>query len=275
VCASCGCSEIVHSHGDLEHSHAGTLEHSHEHGGAVHTHEPAAARELRLEHDLLESNRLAAAQNRGLFEARGILCLNFVSSPGSGKTTLLERTIRDLGQHLTFAVIQGDQATARDAERVRRAGARAIQLNTGTICHLDAAMVARAVSELDVASGSILAIENVGNLVCPALFDLGEHARVVVASVPEGSDKPVKYPYIFRSADLVLVNKMDLGPYVDFELEAFTGYVRSLNRKATLLPVSATSGQGIDDWYRWLHEHWRQHGVPSAGGPTRTESASR
>jgi hydrogenase nickel incorporation protein HypB len=213
-------------------------------------------RTLRLEHDLLAKNQRAAEQNRGFFAGRRCLSLNFVSSPGAGKTTLLERTIRELGGRHRFAVIQGDQATDRDAERVRRAGAPAVQLITGTVCHLDAPMVARAVTELELEAGTILAIENVGNLVCPALFDLGEHSRIVVASVPEGSDKPLKYPYMFRSAELVLLNKLDLLPYVDFDLDAFTRYVHSVNPKATLISLSATTGEGLGAWFTWLERKW-------------------
>jgi hydrogenase nickel incorporation protein HypB len=222
---------------------------------------------------LLSKNQLAAERNRGFFGGRGLLALNLVSSPGSGKTSLLERTIRDLGSRVPFAVIQGDQATERDADRIRRVGAPAVQLNTGTVCHLDAPMVTRAVAELRPATGTILAIENVGNLVCPALFDLGEHARIVVASVPEGTDKPIKYPYMFQSADLVLLNKMDLLPYVDFDLEAFTGYVRSLNRKAKLLTVSATAGQGLNEWYAWLEARRAEVALPNPEPATPEKSA--
>jgi hydrogenase nickel incorporation protein HypB len=170
---------------------------------------------------------------------------------------LLERTIRELGARLPFFVIQGDQATDRDAERVRRAGARAVQLNTGTVCHLDAAMVERAARELDPPAGSVLVIENIGNLVCPALFDLGERARIVVASFAEGDDKPLKYPYMFRSADLVLLNKLDLAPYVVFDADEFRRNVRSLNPDARVIELSATRGDGCGDWYQWLDEHAR------------------
>ena len=220
-----------------------------EHG---HDHDQGAARLIKLEQDVLARNALGAAKNRGYFAGRKLLALNLVSSPGSGKTTLLERTIRDIGAQRPFVVIQGDQATDRDAERVRRAGARAVQLNTGKMCHLDAAMVERALGELDPPLGAVLAIENVGNLVCPALFDLGEQERVVVASYAEGDDKPIKYPYMFQSASLIVLNKSDLGPYVEFDARKFHEHVASVNPKARVLELSALRGQGLSQWYEWL-----------------------
>lgn len=207
-----------------------------------------------MEEQVLGRNRLVAERNRGFFRGRRVLALNLVSSPGSGKTSLLERSIVNEGIRRAWYVVQGDQATDRDAERVRRKGASAVQLNTGMVCHLDAAMVARAVESLDPKPGSIVAVENVGNLVCPALFDLGEHARVVVASTTEGSDKPIKYPYMFRSATLVVLNKVDLLPHVDFDVDHFTECVRRVNRDAPILPISATRGDGMAAWYRWLDE---------------------
>jgi hydrogenase nickel incorporation protein HypB len=226
--------------------------HSHPHS---HSPSPPPApdpRLIKLEHDLLAKNALGAAKNRGYFQGRKLLALNLVSSPGSGKTTLLERTIRDLGSKLSFSVIQGDQATDHDAERVRRAGAAAVQLNTGTVCHLDAAMVEGALRELDPPQGAVLAIENVGNLVCPALFDLGEQERVVVASYAEGDDKPLKYPYMFRSASLVVLNKSDLAPYVQFDAQKFHDYVAQVNPQARVLTLSALKGDGMSAWYDWL-----------------------
>jgi hydrogenase nickel incorporation protein HypB len=243
MCAICGCSARAHHHGSHDHDH----DHDHHHDLAA-----TEPRRLRLEQNILAKNTLRARKNRAWFDERGLLALNLVSSPGSGKTSLLERTITDLGQHRRFFVIQGDQATERDADRVRRRGASAIQLNTGTICHLDADMVAGAAEKLTPSPGSILAIENVGNLVCPALFDLGEHARIVVMSLPEGSDKPLKYPYMFGGADLILLNKLDLAPYVSFDVDEFTRSVRELNAEATILQLSATRGDGLDAWYDWL-----------------------
>jgi hydrogenase nickel incorporation protein HypB len=209
-------------------------------------------RRIRLEERVLAHNRASAAQNRGFFATHGVLSLNLVSSPGSGKTSLLERSIASEALQRAWYVVQGDQATNRDAERVRRKGAAAVQLNTGTACHLDADMVARAVGDLDPRPGAIVAIENVGNLVCPALFDLGEHVRVVVASVTEGADKPIKYPFMFRSATLVVLNKIDLLPHVDFDVCEFTEYVRRVNPDVPILEVSATRGDGMASWYRFL-----------------------
>ncbi len=180
-----------------------------------------------------------------------------MSSPGSGKTSLLERTIAELAGSRPIYVIEGDQETTFDAERIRRAGAQAIQINTGAGCHLDAPMVQQALETLDPADGSLLFIENVGNLVCPALFDIGEQAKVVIISVTEGHDKPLKYPHMFAAADLVVVNKTDLLPYVDFDLDAFEGYARSLNRDVEIMALSVKSGERIVDWYDWLAAHAR------------------
>jgi hydrogenase nickel incorporation protein HypB len=194
----------------------------------------------------------AAERTRGWFDGRNVLALNLVSSPGSGKTTLLERTIRDLGGELPLAVIEGDQATANDAERIRATGCKVVQINTGTGCHLDAAMVGRGLKQLDPPAGSVVLIENVGNLVCPALFDLGERAKVVVVSVTEGEDKPVKYPHMFRASEVMLLNKIDLLPHVNFDVEKCVGYARQVNPRLKVLQVSATRGDGLADWYDWV-----------------------
>jgi hydrogenase nickel incorporation protein HypB len=223
-------------------------------------HENAERRRLRREEQALGHNRLGAERNRGFFDGRRVLALNFVGSPGSGKTSLLERSIANEGIRRTWFVVQADPATDLDAERIRSKGARAVQLNTGTLCHLDAAMVARAVAALDPRPGGIVAVENVGDLVCPALFDLGEHARIVVASVTEGTDKPVKYPTLFRSADLVILNKIDLLPYVDFDVGTFTEYVRTVNRDAPILEISAARGDGMATWFRWLDKRLNERG---------------
>jgi hydrogenase nickel incorporation protein HypB len=175
-----------------------------------------------------------------------------VSSPGAGKTTLLERTIRDLKSELPLFVLEGDQATANDGERIRAAGAPAVQINTGTGCHLEADMVARGLMELKPAAGSVVMIENVGNLVCPAMFDLGERTKVVVFSVTEGEDKPLKYPHMFSAAEIMILNKIDLLPHVDFDVEAAVANARAVNPDIAVLRVSARSGAGLDAWYDWL-----------------------
>jgi hydrogenase nickel incorporation protein HypB len=211
----------------------------------------------------LAKNNLQAERNRGWFEGRGVLALNLVSAPGAGKTTLLERTIGALGGELSVAVIEGDQATQRDAERIRAAGCRVVQITTGTGCHLDAEMIARGLRVLAPPSASLVMIENVGNLVCPALFDLGEHAKVVIASVTEGEDKPLKYPHMFRAARLMLLNKVDLLPHVAFDLSQCLAHARQVNPELEVLPVSATRGDGLDAWYAWLREAVRAHATAS------------
>ena len=230
-----------HTHGPHDHAH-----HDHRHAG----HSPYVA--LDVETRILEKNDALADQNRAWFAGREILALNLVSSPGAGKTTLLEHTIRDLKSELPISVIEGDQATAHDGERIRAAGAPAIQVNTGTGCHLEADMVTRAVKELKPSTGSLLLIENVGNLVCPAMFDLGEHAKVVILSVTEGEDKPLKYPHMFLAAELMIINKIDLLPHVDFDLSLAAGYARDVNPQIEVLSLSARTGEGLDGWYEWL-----------------------
>lgn len=207
---------------------------------------------ITLEQKVLARNDALAQANREHLAARGILAVNLMSSPGAGKTTLLERTIRDLAGHRPVAVVEGDQETPLDAERIRRAGAPVLQVNTGAGCHLDAAMVHDALHRLDPAPGSVLFVENVGNLVCPALFDLGEAGKVVIVSVTEGTDKPLKYPYMFAVADLVVVNKVDLLPYVDFDLAACRRHIRSVNPRAQVVALSATRGDDVAAWYEWL-----------------------
>ncbi|WP_433870430.1 hydrogenase nickel incorporation protein HypB [Saccharopolyspora sp. CA-218241] len=213
---------------------------------------PRASRKVSIEQDVLAKNNALAAANRRDLAERGVVAVNLMSSPGAGKTTLLERTIRELGGSAPIAVVEGDQETQVDAERIRAAGCPVVQVNTGSGCHLDAEMLARAVVALDPGPGSLLFVENVGNLVCPALFDLGETRRVVVMSVPEGADKPIKYPHMFREADLVLINKADLLPHVDFDPARCAEQVRRLNPGAEVLLVSATTGEGLPEWFGWL-----------------------
>jgi hydrogenase nickel incorporation protein HypB len=257
----------VHGHGGHVHSHEhepDSHEHVHEHPGTERSPVPlsevalAAATHgttIALEQDVLAKNQLLAEHNRGWLASRHITALNLVSSPGAGKTTLLERTIRDL-QALrgtrSIEVIEGDQATLNDAERIRATGCRVVQINTGTGCHLDAGMVSRALSQLDPPPQSWLMIENVGNLVCPALFDLGEQAKVVILSVTEGEDKPLKYPHMFRASRLMLLNKIDLLPHLRFDVERCIAYARQVNPSIEVLQVSAETGAGMKAWYAWL-----------------------
>ncbi len=222
-----------HSHGH-NHSHEHPHEHPHNHDhsqdhGHSHDHSHSHDRKVEIEQDILGKNNLLAERNRGFFEAKSILALNLVSSPGSGKTSLLERTIKDLGKELPFFIIEGDQQTMNDANRIAEAGAPVVQINTGEGCHLDADMVNKAVKKLEVEDKAILMIENVGNLVCPAMFDLGESSRVVIISTTEGEDKPLKYPYMFRSSNLCIINKTDLLPYLDFDVEKAKEYALQVN----------------------------------------------
>ena len=240
MCATCGCStlqQIQEAQEPHEHPH----DHGHQHG-----------EEITLEQKILAKNDGLAAHNRAWLGERGILAVNVMSSPGSGKTTLLERSGRDLAGRLVLSVVEGDQETALDADRIRAAGCQVVQINTGAGCHLDAAMVGGALRELDPLPGSVVVIENVGNLVCPALFDLGEAARVVLASVTEGTDKPLKYPQMFRSADLVVVTKTDLSPYVNFDISQFGDYIAQVSPRAMMIHLSAQTGYGLPAWYEWL-----------------------
>ncbi len=222
-----------------------------------------------LEQKVLAKNDHLAQHNREWLHRRGILALNLTSSPGAGKTTLLERTIRDMGQ-LPIAVIEGDQETQLDAERIRATGVEVVQVNTGAGCHLDAEMTRRALDVLDPRPGTLVFVENVGNLVCPALFDLGERGKVVIVSVTEGADKPLKYPHMFAAAELVLVNKIDLLPYVDFDITRFGEYARSIHPDVQIVPISATAGTGLDRWYEWLMQQYRLPAarLEDAVGPT-------
>ncbi len=253
MCATCGCADGART----RHQHDDGTWHEH-HDEAGHQHEHTAGQTVTLAEKVLARNDALAGQNRDWLRARGILALNLMSSPGAGKTTLLERTASDLAGELAICVIEGDQETALDADRMRAAGCRVVQVNTGTGCHLDAAMVRDALRALDPPSGSVVVIENVGNLVCPALFDLGEAHRVVLASVTEGADKPVKYPHMFRRADLVLVSKTDLLPYLDFDLDRCTADLGKIRPGARVLLVSARTGDGIGQWYEWLRHPARQ-----------------
>ncbi|MCJ0905751.1 hydrogenase nickel incorporation protein HypB [Rhodococcus sp. ARC_M6] len=254
MCATCGCgesagvrvSDSAHSHDHDSHDHS---VHSHDHGD-LHHHPHSET--VVLEQRVLAKNDELAARNREWMRTRGISALNVMSSPGAGKTTLLVRTINDLGGRFPIAVIEGDQETQLDAERVRATGSTVVQVNTGAGCHLDADMIDRALAVSRPVDGSLLLIENVGNLVCPALFDLGEEGKVVLISTPEGADKPVKYPHIFAVADLVIINKIDLLPYLDFDVEACVRQAEALNPAVRVMTLSATTGQGLSEWYSWI-----------------------
>jgi hydrogenase nickel incorporation protein HypB len=205
-----------------------------------------------LEEDILGRNNLAASRNSGYFEAKGIVALNLMSSPGSGKTTLLERTISGLKGSMKMAVIEGDQQTLNDAERIDQTGVPVVQVNTGNGCHLDAEMIRDAVRKLDPEEGSVLFIENVGNLVCPSLFRLGEQARIVIISVTEGEDKPQKYPTMFQHADLCIINKTDLLPHVDFDVEKAREYTLAVQPGIEFMELSAKTGEGMEVWIDWI-----------------------
>ncbi|MCF8297490.1 MAG: hydrogenase nickel incorporation protein HypB [Saprospiraceae bacterium] len=241
-----------HEKGDSEHNHDHELthkEHEHDH---EHTHEKRT--EIRIEQDILSQNNLLAERNRGYFEAKNILALNLVSSPGSGKTSLLEKTITELKDEIDFFVIEGDQHTMNDANRINKTGVPVIQINTGNGCHLDSDMVNTAFKELNITNDSVLMIENVGNLVCPSLFDLGEKKRVIIISVTEGDDKPIKYPTMFESSDLCIINKIDLLPYVDFDVEQAKTYAKQVNHHIEFIELSVKTGEGMERWYEWLKE---------------------
>ncbi len=244
MCITCGCGDGDHHHDDL--------------GG--HHHHGENERVKRIETDVLEKNNRYARENRELFAAKGLFVLNLVSSPGSGKTTILERTIHALKGTFRCAVIEGDQQTDNDAVRIAATGVPVRQINTGAGCHLDAHMVSHAADGFDLDDLDLLLIENVGNLVYPASFDLGEHHKVVVLSVTEGEDKPLKYPHMFHAADVMLLNKVDLAPYVAFDGDGCREMARRVNPGITIFEVSATTGVGMDAWYAWLAE-----GIKTAG----------
>lgn len=214
---------------------------------------------INVERDILHENNLLAQRNRGYFDAKSIFALNLVSSPGSGKTTLLERTLTDLKGELRFAVIEGDQQTANDADRIHATGTKVAQINTGKGCHLDADMIFHTIPGMKLEDHSILFIENVGNLVCPAMFDLGEQDRVVVISVTEGDDKPLKYPDMFSSADICIINKIDLLPYVKFDMDAVKANAKKTNPNLEIIELSCTSGEGMETWYQWLKSKVPSH----------------
>ena len=291
MCATCGCSDDSEtpprstckaarrsrSIGQSHHHHDGRHDHGHGTTATItssprsrsrspghqlahdHDHSHHTGDVISLEQEVLAKNDRLAERMRGWLAGRNLVALNLVSSPGAGKTTLLERTIRDLAGEIPISVIEGDQQTLNDAERIQATGCRVVQINTGTGCHLDASMMARGLEQLDPPAGSVVMIENVGNLVCPALFDLGERAKVVIVSVTEGDDKPLKYPHMFRASELMILNKIDLLPYVPFDVERCVAFARQVNPKIQIIQLSATRGDGLETWYAWLREHAQEH----------------
>jgi len=277
MCGTCGCgsneNDVViskpntehhkhlhhhheHEHHEHEHEH-GHHHHDHNHHGHHHHHHEHDVKHkvLEVEKDILQSNQIQAAKNRGYFDAKDIFTLNLVSSPGSGKTSLLEKTLKDLKETISFYVIEGDQQTQNDANRIDALQVPVIQINTGKGCHLESDMVYEAVKELEMKDHSVLMIENVGNLVCPAMFDLGENKRVVIISTTEGEDKPIKYPDMFHTADVCVINKIDLLPYLNFDLEQLKHYALQVNPNLKFFELSATTGEGMGSWYDWIKEN--------------------
>ena len=263
MCGTCGCGsesngptilkpgEQPHKH-THEHNHDGIHFHSHEEHTHEHTHQHKV---LEIEQDILQNNEVMAARNRGYFDAKNIFALNLVSSPGSGKTSILEKTLADLNAKIPFYVIEGDQQTLNDANRIDALKIPVIQINTGKGCHLESDMVYDAVKKLDLKNDSVLMIENVGNLVCPSMFDLGESKRVVIISVTEGEDKPIKYPDMFHTSDICIINKIDLLPYINVNVEKLKNYALQVNPKLEFFEVSATTGEGMEAWYNWLKKN--------------------
>jgi hydrogenase nickel incorporation protein HypB len=270
MCSTCGCGqpddavkilvpgeknkEMQNHHGEghthhQAHDHDHSHDHNHDHD---HTHDHHHGTQIELERNILHENDLLAQRNRGYLEAKDVFAINMVSSPGSGKTTLLEESIKIMKADYNLAIIEGDQQSMNDADRIAATGVPVVQVNTGKGCHLDAHMVLHAIKKLDVRPNSLLFIENVGNLVCPSMFDLGENKRVVIISVTEGDDKPLKYPYMFDSSDICIINKIDLLPYVNFDVKKAREYAMRINQHLEFFELSATTGEGMEKWIDWL-----------------------
>lgn len=281
MCTVCGCSDShdhSHTHGhdhhhEHDHSHGHDHEYGHHHFGRGEAGVSIAGysqnRLVEIEQNILSKNDGYADANRQWLAERGLLALNLVSSPGAGKTTLLVETLKRLKGKISLGVIEGDQETANDADRIRETGVPAIQINTGKGCHLDAHMIGHALEELTLEPGGAVLIENVGNLVCPAAFDLGEAAKVVILSVTEGEDKPIKYPDMFAAADLMILSKVDLLPHLDFDADKTIEYAKRVNPDLAVMQVSAKTGEGLDAWQDWILK-----GVPSANSARETETNS-
>ncbi|WP_020677344.1 hydrogenase nickel incorporation protein HypB [Geopsychrobacter electrodiphilus] len=248
MCIDCGCAPTDHHH----------------HHDAPHSHEEHTVQRrktISIEEDILAKNNRLAAANRTLFADKGIFTLNLVSSPGSGKTSLLEMTLSALKNEISFAVLEGDQQTANDADRIAATGVPVHQINTGAGCHLDAHMVGHGLEHFNLDAVQMLMIENVGNLVCPAAFDLGEDFKVSLLSVTEGEDKPLKYPQMFRASEIMLINKIDLLPYVRFDIARCREYAERVHPGIKIFEVSCYSGEGLDEWYAWLGEQVSAKGL--------------
>ncbi len=258
MCTTCGCEPDHQHHHDHHHhkhdhgSHQHTHKHDHDHRHTAEDQEPAGRTRIAIEEDILAKNNRLASFNRALFKEKGIFVLNLVSSPGSGKTTVLERTLRELSERKRCAVVEGDQQTDNDAQRIAATGVPVKQINTGAGCHLDAHQIMHGTEQFDLDQLDLLFIENVGNLVCPAAFDLGEDHKVVLLSVTEGEDKPLKYPQMFHNSTVMLLNKIDLLPHLNFDLEKCKEYARRVSPGIIIFEVSATTGQGMDAWHQWL-----------------------
>lgn len=256
MCGTCGCADgnsiSIQTPKEHKHAHVENHTHDHHHGDHDHHHHHPHEHVIEVEQNILNHNDMLAARNRGYFEAKNIFTLNLVSSPGSGKTSFLERTLADLKDDIDFAVIEGDQQTMNDANRIDAIQIPVVQINTGSGCHLESDMVYDAVKKLKLKNHSVLMIENVGNLVCPSLFDLGENNRIVIISTTEGDDKPIKYPDMFAGSQICIINKIDLLPYVNFSVEKAKKYALQLNPNILFFEVSATTGKGMDKWYEWL-----------------------
>ncbi len=269
MCGTCGCGsgengvsiqnprEVkAHEHHHHDDGQSHSHDHSHEHHHHDHDHSHGQDHHhktvIDLEQDILQNNEVMAARNKGYFEAKNIFALNLVSSPGSGKTSILEKTLSDLKSEMPFYVIEGDQQTLNDANRIDALDIPVIQINTGKGCHLESDMVYDAVKQLKIKDDSILMIENVGNLVCPSMFNLGESKRVVIISTTEGEDKPIKYPDMFHTSDICIINKIDLLPYVNINIDKLKEYALQVNPNLQFFEVSATTGEGMSKWYDWL-----------------------
>jgi len=262
MCKTCGCDAKTHTH-EHDHPHEHTHTHDHDHAH-LHDHAAPARTVIEVGKDILERNDLLAERNRGYFEGRGIYCINLMSSPGAGKTTLLERTIARLKDKIPITVIEGDQQTDNDARRIAAQRVPVFQINTGTGCHLEAEAVHHALSHLNPKPDSLLIIENVGNLICPAMFDLGEAAKVVITSVTEGDDKPLKYPHMFQAAEACLINKTDLLPHLRSDINLLRENLHKVNPRQKLFEVSALTDTGLDPWCAWLLQKTTSAQHPSA-----------